>query len=115
MITLAKEHRPTAGYVRSLREELPRAFPGSTFSFLPADIISQILNFGAPSPIDVMVTGPDTAANEAYAHLLVSRMRAVAGIADVRLQQASDYPELRFRRGPGLGRPARHHRERRDP
>ncbi|HEY6868125.1 MAG TPA: efflux RND transporter permease subunit [Novosphingobium sp.] len=96
MITLSKDHRPTAGYVRSLREVLPTAFPGSTFSFLPADIISQILNFGAPSPIDVMVTGPDTAANEAYAHLLIGRMRNVAGIADVRLQQASDYPELRF-------------------
>lgn len=96
MITLAKDHHPTADYVRRLREVLPNAFPGSTFSFLPADIISQILNFGAPAPIDVMVTGPDMAANEAYAHLLVGRMRAVAGIADVRLQQSSAYPELRF-------------------
>ncbi|EIZ80090.1 acrB/AcrD/AcrF family protein [Novosphingobium sp. Rr 2-17] len=96
LITLAEGHHPTAGYVRALRESLPVAFPGSTFSFLPADIISQILNFGAPAPIDVMVTGPDVKANEAYAHELSAKMRHVTGIADVRLQQASDYPELGF-------------------
>jgi len=96
LITLAKGHRPTAGYVRALRKALPDDFPGSTFSFLPADIISQILNFGAPAPIDVMVTGPNIGANEAYAHGLVARMSHIAGIADVRLQQASDYPELGF-------------------
>jgi multidrug efflux pump subunit AcrB len=96
LITLSKDHAPTAGYVRKLRQTLPTAFPGSTFSFLPADIISQILNFGAPAPVDVMVTGPDTKANEAYAHLLSARMRHIAGIADVRLQQSEDYPELGF-------------------
>ncbi|HEX7854802.1 MAG TPA: efflux RND transporter permease subunit [Sphingobium sp.] len=96
LITLAEDHHPTADYVRRLREMLPGAFPGSTFSFLPADIISQILNFGAPAPIDVMVTGPDIRANEAYGHELAARMRHVTGIADVRLQQANDYPELRF-------------------
>jgi multidrug efflux pump subunit AcrB len=96
LITLAKDHKPTAGYVKALRKALPDDFPGSTFSFLPADIISQILNFGAPAPIDVMVTGANVKANEAYAHELVERMGHVAGIADVRLQQASDYPELGF-------------------
>ncbi|WP_019832723.1 efflux RND transporter permease subunit [Sphingomonas sp. PR090111-T3T-6A] len=96
LITLTKDHHPTAGYVRALRKALPDAFPGSTFSFLPADIISQILNFGAPAPVDVMVTGPNVKANEAYAHELVEKMGHVAGIADVRLQQASDYPELAF-------------------
>ncbi len=96
LITLAKDHAPTANYLRTLRQKLPDAFPGSTFSFLPADIISQILNFGAPAPVDVMVTGPDIKANEAYAHMLVARMQHVAGIADVRLQQANDYPELGF-------------------
>ena len=96
LITLGEGHRPTAGYVRALRERLPRVFPGSTFSFLPADIISQILNFGSPAPIDVMVTGPNVRENEAYAHELVARMQHVGGIADVRLQQASSYPELRF-------------------
>ena len=96
LITLSKDHRPTAGYVRDLRDVLPREFPGSVFSFLPADIISQILNFGAPAPIDIQVSGPDTKAGEAYAHELVAKTREIAGIADVRLQQASDYPELGF-------------------
>jgi len=96
LITLTRDHHPTAGYVKALRKALPDAFPGSTFSFLPADIISQILNFGAPAPVDVMVTGPNVKANEAYAHELVEKMGHVAGIADVRLQQASDYPELAF-------------------
>ncbi|WEJ99160.1 MAG: efflux RND transporter permease subunit [Candidatus Sphingomonas phytovorans] len=96
LITLNKDHAPTADYLHALRKRLPDEFPGSTFSFLPADIISQILNFGAPAPIDVMVTGPDTKANEAYADELVVAMRHIAGIADVRLQQANDYPELSF-------------------
>ena len=56
-IKLSEGHRPTADYVRELREQLPRLFPGVTFSFLPADIVSQILNFGAPAPIDVQVRG----------------------------------------------------------
>ena len=96
LVSLSKEHRPTAEYARRLREVLPHAFPGSTFSFLPADIISQILNFGAPAPIDVQVAGPDTAANERYAHEVQARMAQIAGIADVRLQQSSHYPELQF-------------------
>ena len=96
LVALAEGHRPTADYVRTLRRELPRAFPGSTFSFLPADIISQILNFGAPAPIDLQVSGPDKVANEAYAQALAQRLGQVAGIADVRLQQADDYPELAF-------------------
>ncbi|MBU6208157.1 MAG: efflux RND transporter permease subunit, partial [Alphaproteobacteria bacterium] len=67
LITLKEGHHPTAGYVKQLRSVLANTFPGSTFSFLPADIVSQILNFGAPAPIDVMITGPDAKANEAYA------------------------------------------------
>ena len=96
LVTLTEGHKPTAGYVRSLRRALPDGFPGSTFSFLPADIISQILNFGAPAPIDVQVAGPDAKAGEAYAHLLAVRMARIGGIADVRVQQATDYPELGF-------------------
>ncbi|MBE7219166.1 MAG: efflux RND transporter permease subunit, partial [Caulobacteraceae bacterium] len=96
LISLSKEHRPTAGYVKQLREVLPHAFPGSTFAFLPADIISQILNFGAPAPIDVQVVGPDKAADEAYAQEVLRRMTTIAGIADARLQQSSHYPELKF-------------------
>src|SRR5207344_2410376 len=58
-IKLVEGHRPTANYVAELRKQLPERFPGFTFSFLPADIISQILNFGAPSPIDVQVRTSD--------------------------------------------------------
>ena len=96
LITLAEGHGPTPVFVRTLRRVLPHAFPGSTFSFLPADIISQILNFGAPAPIDLQVSGPDQAANQAYAQALAARLGRIAGIADVRLQQADDYPELAF-------------------
>jgi multidrug efflux pump subunit AcrB len=93
-VTLAEHHRPTADLVRDLRQQLPQEFPGSVFSFLPADIISQILNFGAPAPIDVQIAGPDRAANEAYISKLLQRMRAIPGLADVRLQQSTHYPQF---------------------
>ena len=94
LITLNEGHAPTAGYVKKLRLALPQRFPGSTFSFLPADIVSQILNFGSPAPIDVQVSGPDRVKGEAYATELVKRIRAIPGAADVRLQQSSHYPEF---------------------
>jgi multidrug efflux pump subunit AcrB len=94
LISLKEDHRPTAEHLRTLRASLPIAFPGTTFSFLPVDIVSQILNFGAPAPIDVMVTGPDAKANEAYARKLSARMTAIGGVVDVRLQQATNYPEF---------------------
>ncbi|KVC71734.1 efflux RND transporter permease subunit [Burkholderia ubonensis] len=94
LISLGRDHAPTADYVRTLREILPRAFPGSTFSFLPADIVSQILNFGAPAPIDVQVAGPDQAGNRRYANELFRRMRLVSGIADTRIQQTATYPQF---------------------
>src|ERR1017187_8215318 len=87
-IKLRHDHRPTADYVRTLREELPNRFPGVTFSFLPADIISQILNFGAPAPIDLQIRGPDLTANYAYAQELLRRLRHVAGLVDARIQQS---------------------------
>jgi multidrug efflux pump subunit AcrB len=93
-ITLTAHHRPTADYMADLRRTLPQRFPGSTFSFLPADIISQILNFGAPAPVDVQVAGPDRLANEAYAGELLQKLRAIPGLADVRLQQSTHYPQL---------------------
>lgn len=91
-IKLREGHRPTADYVRILREEMPARFPGVTFSFLPADIISQILNFGAPAPIDVQVRGPNLQANYAHAQKLMRQMRHVPGLADVRIQQSIDGP-----------------------
>ncbi len=95
LIQLSHDHAPTADYVRKLRETLPGAFPGSTFSFLPADITSQILNFGAPAPIDVQITGKDAAGNYAYARTLLRKIAAIPGVADARIQQSARYPELR--------------------
>jgi multidrug efflux pump subunit AcrB len=91
-IKLREGHRPTKDYVRLLREELPARFPGTTFSFLPADMISQILNFGAPAPIEVQIRGPDLNANFAYAENLLRRLRHVPGLADVRIQQSLGAP-----------------------
>jgi multidrug efflux pump subunit AcrB len=91
-IKLKEGHRPTDEYVQALREQLPRAFPGMTFAFLPADIVSQILNFGAPAPIDLQIRGADMAANFAYANQLLSRIRRIPGIADARIQQSPNSP-----------------------
>jgi multidrug efflux pump subunit AcrB len=91
-IKLGEDHHPTAGYVRTLREKLPALFPGTTFSFLPADIISQILNFGAPAPIDLQIRGPNLAANFVYAQDLLRRLRHVPGLVDARIQQSLNNP-----------------------
>ena len=91
-IKLNEDHKPTAEYVRLLREQLPNRFPGVTFAFLPADIVSQILNFGAPAPIDLQIRGPDAAANFAYARNLLRRLRHVPGLVDARIQQSRDSP-----------------------
>src|SRR3979411_2226859 len=93
-IKLKEGHRPTGEYVQALREQLPRAFPGMTFAFLPADIVSQILNFGAPAPIDLQVRGADVNANFAYANKLLSRIRRIPGIADARIQQSPNNPSF---------------------
>jgi multidrug efflux pump subunit AcrB len=94
LISLKEDHAPTAEYVKRLRTILPQKFPGSTFSFLPADIVSQILNFGLPAPIDVQVIGSEQKANYAYATDLLKRIRLVPGIADLRIQQVFNYPQL---------------------
>ncbi|WLE60843.1 efflux RND transporter permease subunit [Burkholderia plantarii] len=94
LISLTAGHAPTAGYVRRLREVLPRAFPGTRFAFLPADIVSQILNFGAPAPVDLQVAGPDQAANLRYARELYRKLRLIPGVADARIQQATTYPQF---------------------
>src|ERR1700677_4191741 len=94
LISLKEDHGPTAGYVKALRTSLPQKFPGTTFSFLPADIVSQILNFGLPAPIDVQVIGNNQTGNYAYATDLLKRMRTVPGIADLRIQQVFNYPQI---------------------
>jgi multidrug efflux pump subunit AcrB len=78
--------------VQLLREQLPRQFPGMSFSFLPADIVSQILNFGAPAPIDLQIRGPNSEGNFAYANKLLSRIKKIPGIADARIQQSPNAP-----------------------
>jgi CzcA family heavy metal efflux pump len=95
LISLKEDHEPTADYVARLRETLPREFPGMSFAFLPADIVSQILNFGLPSPIDIQVTGTSPL-NRALAYALQEKLRHVPGLVDLRIQQANNMPELRL-------------------
>jgi multidrug efflux pump subunit AcrB len=94
LISLKPHHAPTAGYVKTMRERLPRMFPSAAFAFLPADMVSQILNFGVPAPIDLQIVGSDEQANRKYANLLLSRIRRIPGIADARVQQAFQQPTL---------------------
>jgi len=94
MIALQEDHRPTADYVRLLRRELPRAFPGVTFYFLPADIVSQILNFGIPAPLDIQIDGSNLEGNREVADKMLEELRRVPGIVDARIQQRFDYPAL---------------------
>jgi len=94
LVSLKKYHRPTAQYVHDLRLRLPEEFPGVTFSFLPADIVSQILNFGLPAPIDIQVGGYSVDANRAFANKLLERVKQVPGTVDLRIQQPFDQPYL---------------------
>jgi CzcA family heavy metal efflux pump len=94
LIALKHDHRPTADIVAELRRELPRRFPGTTFSFLPADITSQILNFGAPAPIDIQVSGKKAADNRDYAQKLLAKVATIPGLADARIQQPARAPQL---------------------
>jgi multidrug efflux pump subunit AcrB len=94
LVSLKKDHRPTAEYVKLLREELPRRFPSTQFFFQPADIVTQILNFGVPAPIDVQIAGADQLANYNVARELANRLRSIPGAVDVHVQQAYDNPTL---------------------
>ena len=94
LVSLSNGHRPTADYVHDLRLRLPEEFPGVTFSFLPADIVSQILNFGLPAPIDIQIVGYGLNANRAFADKLLERVRRVPGTVDLRIQQPFDQPYL---------------------
>jgi multidrug efflux pump subunit AcrB len=94
LISLKPHHAPTADYVRTMRELLPRMFPSASFAFLPADMVSQILNFGVPAPIDLQIVGSDVQANRKYGNALLARIRRIPGIADARIQQAFQQPTL---------------------
>jgi multidrug efflux pump subunit AcrB len=95
-VSLNENHHPTTQYVRTLRARLAHDFPGTTVSFPPADIVSQILNFGAPAPIDLQIVGPQAGKAEAFGLDLLRQMREVPGIVDARMQQSSDYPQFDF-------------------
>jgi multidrug efflux pump subunit AcrB len=93
-IALKPDHKPSAGYQRRLRGLLAESFPGVTFAFPPADIVSQTLNFGLPSPLDIQIAGKNTEANRGYADELLQRLRNIPGAVDLRIQQAFDYPKF---------------------
>jgi multidrug efflux pump subunit AcrB len=93
-VELAGKHRPTAEYVNELRTKLQRDFPGVTFYQLSVDIVSQILNFGLPAPIDVQVVGRKLEANRNFAESLMNQLKFVPGTVDLRIQQPFNYPKL---------------------
>jgi multidrug efflux pump subunit AcrB len=93
-VSLKPGHGATEGYVRTLREELPRRFPGVEFFFQPADIVTQILNFGLPAAIDVQFAGRDIAANYALAAQLLEKVRQVPGAVDARIEQRENEPTI---------------------
>ena len=94
LVQLKPGHAPTENYVRQLRERLNREFPGTTFYFLPADIVSQTLNFGLPAPFDVQIVGRNQAASHAIAVQLAEQIKKIPGAVDVRVQQPADLPTL---------------------
>jgi multidrug efflux pump subunit AcrB len=94
LVSLREKHGPTANYVAALRKGLPVQFPGVTFAFLPADIVTQIINFGLPAPIDVQLSGFKVDQNRALAQRLIEKIRRVPGVTDARIQQTFDYPEF---------------------
>jgi CzcA family heavy metal efflux pump len=93
-VSLAEKHKPTDEYVHALRAKLAREFPGVTFYFLPADIVSQILNFGLPAPIDIQIVGQNVEGNRLYADKLLNQIKYVPGTTDLRIQQAFNAPKL---------------------
>jgi multidrug efflux pump subunit AcrB len=96
LVSLSREHRPTEEYVRRLRLRLGVEFPGVMFYFLPADIVSQTLNFGLPAPFDIQIRGRNTEENRALAVEMLREIRAVRGAVDVRIQQPMDLPRLKL-------------------
>jgi len=93
-ISLRPDHHPTDDYIRTLRARLPEVYPATLFTFPPADIVSQILNFGLPAPIDIQIAGFNVEGNRQYANMLLERMRSVPGAVDLRVHQVFDHPQL---------------------
>jgi len=93
-VNLNEGHQPTADFVRVLRTRLGATYPSATFSFLPADMITQILNFGLPSPIDVQIVGFNVPGNRAFANTLIQKLHGVAGAVDLHIHQSGDYPQF---------------------
>ncbi|HEV2209875.1 MAG TPA: efflux RND transporter permease subunit [Verrucomicrobiae bacterium] len=96
LVSLQAKHHPTDEYIRKLRHVLPQQFPGTMFYFLPADIVSQSINFGLPAPFDIQVVGRDQAHNRQIANWLAEQVRHVTGAVDVRVQQPADLSKLEF-------------------
>lgn len=94
LVSLSPEHRPTANYIKMLRQSLPREFPGAEFFFQPADIVSQILNFGLPAPIDIQLIGANITANYAIAKQMVERIKRIPGAVDTYIYQVFDQPKI---------------------
>lgn len=94
LISLKEKHRPSEEWVQILRRSLTAQFPGTIFYFLPADMITQILNFGLPAPIDVQVVGANIGRNHEWADQVLQRLRQVPGLVDLRIQQPFDEPLL---------------------
>ena len=93
-VQLTEKHRPTDEYVQQLRRTLNQRFPGVTFYTLPVDMVTQILNFGLPAPIDIQIVGRDLYGNRAVAEQLINKIKVVGGVADLRIQQPFDNPNL---------------------
>ncbi len=94
LVSLSKDHQPTEQYVHRLRESLPHRFPGVEFFFQPADIVSQILNFGLPSPVDIQLVGADYQHNYFTAQQIANQLRHIPGAVDVHVQQMMNLPTL---------------------
>ena len=94
LVSLNEKHGPTADFVRTLRATLPKEFTGTIFYFLPSDIVTQILNFGLPAPIDVQIEGADIAGDRLVLNKILTEMQQVPGLVDLRIQQPDNYPVL---------------------
>jgi len=94
LVSLSENHESTEKIVHDLRIKLANEFPAVTFAFLPADIVSQILNFGLPAPIDIQIVGYNQENNRRFADDLLQRIRYIPGAVDLRIQQPFDQPKL---------------------